>query len=91
MLATDFGDAPAPYPVTLAEDGARHETTGPVLGSDRSDEPDGLHSEDATADSHDDGVAFSPIQIGQLATSIIVSVSTTAKLDGASPAARARL
>ena len=25
LLALDFGDAPAPYPVTLAEDGARHE------------------------------------------------------------------
>ena len=25
LLALDFGDAPSPYPVTLAEDGARHE------------------------------------------------------------------
>ena len=26
LLAFDFGDAPSPYPVTLAEDGARHNT-----------------------------------------------------------------
>ena len=25
----DFGDAPAPYPTTLAEDGARHTASGP--------------------------------------------------------------
>ena len=34
-LAFDFGDAPAPYPVTLAEDGARHDAIGPTLGTTR--------------------------------------------------------
>lgn len=32
LLAADFGDAPSPCPTTLAEDGARHDATGPTLG-----------------------------------------------------------
>ena len=29
----DFGDAPAPYPTTREDDGARHKATGPMLGA----------------------------------------------------------
>ncbi|MCA9050116.1 MAG: hypothetical protein KDA89_15370, partial [Planctomycetaceae bacterium] len=53
----DFGDAADIYPVTLAEDGARHVATGPTLGGSRDSESDGVHSTDATADGADeDGV-----------------------------------
>ena len=44
LLATDFGDAPLPYPTTLAENGARHEAIGPRLGATRDTEADGAHS-----------------------------------------------
>jgi len=60
----DFGDAPAPYPTTLAQDGARHVATGPTLGANRDVEADGTHSAaadgDDTTDTPDDedGVAF---------------------------------
>jgi len=31
LLAVDFGDAPAPYPTTLAEDGPRHTAQSPTI------------------------------------------------------------
>ncbi len=31
LLASDFGDAPAPYATLIADNGAFHEATGPVL------------------------------------------------------------
>ena len=37
----DFGDAPAPYPTLLMDDGAWHEPTGPILGTARDSETDG--------------------------------------------------
>jgi len=49
-FANDFGDAPSPYPTTLAEDGARHVATGPTLGANRDSEADGAHSTAANAD-----------------------------------------
>ena len=55
----DFGDAPAPYPVTLAEDGARHVGGALRLGSLADLDSNGIHSDGATADGEDeDGVAF---------------------------------
>ena len=71
--AFDFGDAPSAaqssfagtYPVTLAEDGARHlDLPGPKLGAERDFEPDGVHSPTATSDDNsggpddEDGVVF---------------------------------
>jgi hypothetical protein len=61
----DFGDAPSPYPVTLAEDGARHtvvpgyqlDNQSPLSNSDVDAEPDGIHSNgtaDDNAGSHDE-------------------------------------
>ena len=44
VSAVDFGDAPLPYPVTLIEDGARHEAVGPTLGVNYDSESDGTHS-----------------------------------------------
>ena len=50
LLAIDFGDAPLPYPTTLAENGAQHEATGPQLGATRDTEADGVHSAVADAE-----------------------------------------
>ncbi len=71
-LQHDFGDAPdsnqsgfaGSYPVTLAENGARHATGGPTLGAQRDSEGDGVHSPAADADDttgspdDEDGIAF---------------------------------
>jgi hypothetical protein len=60
----DYGDAPGPYPTTLAQDGARHILEGPWLGFHQPDgEPDGQPSDDATGDDKngdpdEDGVKF---------------------------------
>ncbi len=67
MLAFDFGDAPTPYPTTLAEDGARHEATGLTLGLTRDFESDAAHSAAADADGADeDGVTFGTMMVGAL-------------------------
>jgi uncharacterized delta-60 repeat protein/CSLREA domain-containing protein len=69
----DFGDAPSAaqsgfvssYPVTIAENGARHTATGPRLGGNRDSEADGVHSALADADDttgspdDEDGVTIS--------------------------------
>ena len=82
-LGEDFGDAPAPYPATLAENGARHFATGPMLGSARDVDDDGTHSATADADGADeDGVTFGTIQAGALgATVTIIVTGEPAKLD----------
>ena len=83
----DFGDAPAPYPTTLAEDGARHPAFGPRLGSNRDIDADGVHSADADADDlngspDEDGVSFGSVQVGQLDATVTVNVQGgTGKLD----------
>jgi hypothetical protein len=75
VLAMDFGDAPAPYFTTLAENGARHEAIGPQLGASRDTEADGAHSAEADGDgADDDGVTFGRIQVGQLDATITVNV-----------------
>ncbi len=80
----DFGDAPTPYPVTLAEDGPRHATTGPQLGAARDDELDGVHSASADADDltgvpdDEDGVTFGAMQVGALGATVTVNVQGAA-------------
>ncbi len=72
----DFGDAPAPYPTTLAADGARHLAfSGLFLGNRIDPNPDGLPTPFATGDNEDgplndeDGVLFNtPLIVGQQAT-----------------------
>jgi GEVED domain len=55
----DFGDAPAPYPVTLAENGARHTVGALRLGTLIDAENDGSHSAGADFDGTDeDGVTI---------------------------------
>jgi uncharacterized repeat protein (TIGR01451 family) len=69
----DFGDAPAPYPTTLAADGARHRAFTPVFLGQRVDpEPDGKPSSRAVGDNLDglandeDGVTLlGPLVLGQ--------------------------
>ena len=90
VLALDFGDAPAPYPTTLAENGARHTATGPMLGNNRDSEGDGTHSATANADdtagsvNDEEGVTFGTIRVGALRATATVNVqdaSSGAKLD----------
>ncbi len=86
----DFGDAPAPYATTLLANGARHVAAGPMLGSVRDGEADGVPSTDADADDttgttdDEDGVTFGTIQVGQLSATVTVNVQYApagAKLD----------
>jgi len=90
LLAADLGDAPLPYPVTLAENGAQHTTTGPTLGANRDSETNGVHSNSATADDttgipdDEDSVTIGVIRAGQLGATVTVNVQNApsgAKLD----------
>jgi hypothetical protein len=86
QLPGDFGDAPSGYPVSLADDGARHRPIGPRLGADRDSETDGTNSADASADGVDeDGIIAGVIYPGQLGATLIVNVQNApegAVLDG---------
>ncbi|MGB0600461.1 MAG: FG-GAP-like repeat-containing protein, partial [Rubripirellula sp.] len=63
LLAADFGDAPAPYPVTLEENGARHESVGPTLGLVRDSEVNGTHSANADSDGIDEDAVLSEFDL----------------------------
>lgn len=79
----DFGDAPAGFPVTLAEDGARHGTAIPLrLGSSRNVEADGTHTPAASsASENDDGVA-GPLALQQDSrVTLTITVSAACRLD----------
>lgn len=86
LLAADFGDAPAVYPVTLADDGARHEAVGPRLGSTRDVEASGIPTADASGDGADeDGLLFGVVRPGQRDATLLVNVQNApngALLDG---------
>jgi hypothetical protein len=87
LAAYDFGDAPFSYPVTLAEDGARHTVGTLLMGAESDEESDGSHS--AVADSDDitgvvddeDGVGFSAIISGSTSNSLTVTSSGAGKID----------
>lgn len=90
VLASDFGDAPLPYPTTIAENGAQHVAVGPTLGSQRDTEANGIHSTTANGDDttgnpdDEDGVTFGTLQIGSLDATATVNVQgapTGAKLN----------
>ncbi len=59
-LATelDFGDAPTQYPVSLAQDGARHTVGSLFLGAAVDAESDGTNSANAAADGSDEDGVF---------------------------------
>ena len=83
-LAPDFGDAPAPFPTLLADNGASHQATGPRLGFLRDREPDGAPSALADGDVGDeDGVMFGAVQVGQpmAAVNIDLQNAANAKVD----------
>ena len=78
----DFGDAPAPYPTLLVDNGARHVlSTGPFLGATVDAEPDGQPDPNALGDDNsgiddEDGVIFlTTLEVG---TSADVEVTATA-------------
>lgn len=91
LLATlyDFGDAPFPYPVTLAENGPRHlgdPNFGAILGTKKDGEADGTHSVAADADGADeDGVTFGTIRVGQLGATILVNMQNYLNTPGQTP------
>ncbi|RIK80723.1 MAG: hypothetical protein DCC67_09025, partial [Planctomycetota bacterium] len=68
----DFGDAPAPYPTTIAAGGAAHGPTGPKLGALRDTETDGMPGGSAA---DDDGVTFGRVQIAGGMATVAVQVS----------------
>lgn len=51
--STDFGDAPAPYPTTRANNGAQHRLGGPILGLTIDGDSDGQPSVNADGDGPD--------------------------------------
>jgi hypothetical protein len=85
VVASDFGDAPAPYPVALANNGARHTTGDLFLGASVDAEADGTPSVNADSDDGDDGVfVISTFITTNVATtsSFSVTASQAGKLDG---------
>ncbi|MBE0663293.1 MAG: S8 family peptidase [Bacteroidales bacterium] len=89
MSAMDFGDAPLPYPTTLANNGACHSNWwGPLhLGNVIDYESDGLPDPNALGDDNnnlqdEDGIVFlSPLYIGQN-VAIQVTVTGSGLLQG---------
>ena len=83
MLASDFGDLPAPF-ATLINEGAEHVAVGPILGAIRDTELNGTPSANADGDGADeDGVSLA-IRAGQAVSTVIVEVQLApsgAKLD----------
>ena len=77
-LASDFGDAPAPFPTTTSDDGASHVASGATLGPTRDMESNGSPTPLANGDGADeDGVSFGPLRIGQPGT-LDVNIQNTA-------------
>ncbi|WP_428310802.1 GEVED domain-containing protein [Hydrocarboniphaga sp.] len=89
-IGTDYGDAPAPYPTVVADNGARHfiNTDGPYLGSSIDAETDGQPNSGATGDDiagsdDEDGVTLPKLKPGTKAKVTVVATapSGTAQLD----------
>ncbi len=80
----DFGDAPSRYPVTIADNGARHTTSGLLLGAIVNSELNGQPSTTGQGDAGDDGVfALATLLRSTVATTSSFSVvsSGIGKLD----------
>ncbi|QEF99095.1 hypothetical protein Mal15_31550 [Stieleria maiorica] len=84
----EFGDAPAPYPSRVADDGANHLAVGPRLGDHRDDEIDATPTSDATGDDHadlsdEDGVLFGTLKQGQSTAGVNIDLqgASEAKVD----------
>jgi len=77
-----FGDAPLPYPVTLANNGARHTTGALFLGGTVDGEPDGTNS--AAANSDDEQIfSSSSVVAGENFLSLNIPANPTASTTGA--------
>src|SRR5262245_38425692 len=84
----DFGDAPSGYPVTVAQDGARHSTTGDpglYLGSGVDAEADGQPSTGADGDDtngidDEDGIGFLDAIGGSPTSTLTVTASKSGYL-----------
>lgn len=89
LAQQDFGDAPAPYPTLLRDDGARHTAIRSQLGFLRDTEADGQPHPNALGDNlnglnDEDGIIFvSAVVPGQIATIqvIVTNAPGSAKLD----------
>lgn len=79
----DFGDAPAAYPVTLAQNGARHATESLLrLGTTRNLETDGTPNATATlAAEGDDGVTGPALWRKESLVTLTINVSAACRLD----------
>ncbi len=78
----DFGDAPAPYPTLIANNGARHLIVpGVYLGATIDAEVDGQPNATATADNDDDGVTFTTSLFAGRTAAVQVIASTNGFLD----------
>lgn len=83
----DYGDAPDPaYPTLLANDGARHDATGPMLGTARDPEIDGqptvaADGDDAFGTDDEDGVVFTSPYIPGDTVSLKVTASGSGLLN----------
>jgi hypothetical protein len=83
LVGFDFGDAPAPYPTVLADNGAHHVATGPTLGAARDTESDGQPSSDAgQAGSDGDDGTGSDDEDGIVFTTGSLQMSTTSATTG---------
>ena len=83
----DFGDAPAPYPTTLAANGARHLASGPELGYYRDSDVGGQPSLTGTGDDDagilddEDGVVLPSAIVAHLQATATVTASPSGQLD----------
>ena len=77
----DYGDAAASFPVTNAEDGARHRFSPNVfLGAGVDVDIDGQPSNDANLDGFDDGISFDTLLIPGAPAQFTVTASTSGML-----------
>lgn len=82
VFSDDFGDAPSPYPVTMADNGPRHTNGGPRLGSLVDTESDGQQSALASGDGVDeDGLRFSDPLIAGENSVFVIEASDAGNLD----------
>ena len=78
----DFGDAPASYPVALADDGARHVVSDTYLGSSVDSEANGVASSNSNSDgADDDGIMWNALAIGDNAIEALVAANDEAFLN----------
>ncbi|MEL6108600.1 MAG: GEVED domain-containing protein, partial [Planctomycetota bacterium] len=74
----DLGDAPAPYPTLLTDDGARHGAGGPRLGATATQESDANPTAMSDGDI-DDGVMFGDITIGNPLAGVNIDLQNAAE------------